>query len=335
MATRPTPPTTQCEIPASPFGPRLTAICGFDHWRLPTPAAARPWGYSPTSSASRFPSGPRRHRSPCQRRRPTCGRSERGSESPKRRLNTPTARAGTKAASRWRYGRSLRRGTGVQDLGRQRQRYAQRPLYGALRDSLVSDRPQALNYWAMARRQICWAHLLRKYISFSERAGPAHRIRRQLLDYTGLVFDYWHDYKAGKLRPRDVYRMDGPRSKSRSKTVLARAVAADIASLSASCAGIHPGAQGGDVTLLDTDGVEPTNNHAEREIRAFVYRRKAFLRHPKRSVECLRRELDDRCPLRAANSRGTCSRSSRSAARRSATRRRRRPCSAPWPPDPS
>jgi transposase len=32
------------------------------------------------------------------------------------------------------------------------------PLYGSLRGILVSDRAKALNFWAMERRQICWAH---------------------------------------------------------------------------------------------------------------------------------------------------------------------------------
>jgi transposase len=45
------------------------------------------------------------------------------------------------------------------------------PLYGSLRGILVSDRAKALNFWAMERRQICWAHLLRKFVSFSERVG--------------------------------------------------------------------------------------------------------------------------------------------------------------------
>ena len=47
------------------------------------------------------------------------------------------------------------------------------PLYGALRGILVSDRATALGFWAMERRQICWAHLLRKAVSFSERDGPS------------------------------------------------------------------------------------------------------------------------------------------------------------------
>ena len=54
----------------------------------------------------------------------------------------------------------------------------------------MSDRfPLRFNFWAMDHRQICWAHLLRKFVSFSERAGPAARIGHELLDYTGILFE--------------------------------------------------------------------------------------------------------------------------------------------------
>jgi len=73
------------------------------------------------------------------------------------------------------------------------------PLYGSLRGILVSDRAKAIGFWAMDRRQICWAHLLRKFVSFSERAGPAGDIGRERLEYTGILFDDWHDYCDDKL----------------------------------------------------------------------------------------------------------------------------------------
>ena len=150
-----------------------------------------------------------------------------------------------------------------------------RPLYGALRGILVSDRAKALNFWAMERRQICWAHLLRKFVSFSERDGPAGAFGQELLDYTRIVFDYWHDCKAGRLSREKFIAWMVP-VRQQMETVLARAVAADIASLSGSCADIleHRAAMW---TFVDTDGVEPTNNHAEREIRAFVlWRKRSF-----------------------------------------------------------
>ena len=74
-----------------------------------------------------------------------------------------------------------------------------KPLFGKLRGILVSDRATALKFWAMDRRQICWAHLLRKFISFSERDGPAGTIGRELRDYVGVIFAYWHELKGGKL----------------------------------------------------------------------------------------------------------------------------------------
>jgi transposase len=146
------------------------------------------------------------------------------------------------------------------------------PLYGALRGILVSDRATALSFWAMERRQICWAHLLRKFVSYSERAGPSAELGRQLLDYTGLLFDYWHDYKAGKL-DRATFRAWITPVRAQVEAVLERAVASGIDRLAGSCANIleHRAALW---TFVEVDGVEPTNNHAERELRAFVLWRK-------------------------------------------------------------
>jgi transposase len=149
------------------------------------------------------------------------------------------------------------------------------PLYGALHGILVSDRAKALNFWAMERRQICFAHLLRKFISFSERDGPAAAFGRQLLDYTGLIFEYWHEYKAGKLSRETFIAWMAP-VRRQFEAVLAQTVAANIQGVSGSCADIlqHQPALWG---FVDHAGVEPTNNHAEQEIRAFVlWRKRSF-----------------------------------------------------------
>jgi len=149
------------------------------------------------------------------------------------------------------------------------------PLYGALHGILVSDRAKALGFWAMERRQICWAHLLRKFVSFSERDGPAGTFGKQLLDYTGLVFDYWHDFKAGKIDRDKLASWMGP-VRQQMESLLERASTSEIAGVSGSCADIleHKAALW---TFLEVMGVEPTNNHAEREVRAFVlWRKRSF-----------------------------------------------------------
>lgn len=147
-----------------------------------------------------------------------------------------------------------------------------KPLFGALKGILISDRAAALTFWAMTSRQICWAHLLRKFVSFSERDGPGGEIGCQLLDYTGILFQYWHDFRDGKL-PRDQLRTWMAPVRLQMEALLERAVAAGIDGLSGSCGDIlaHRLALW---TFLDHEGVEPTNNHAERELRAFVLWRK-------------------------------------------------------------
>ena len=150
-----------------------------------------------------------------------------------------------------------------------------RPLFGELKGILISDRAKALTFWAMAYRQICWAHLLRKFVAFSERDGPAGSIGRELLGYTGILFDYWHDLREGKItRKRFVAWMAPVRQQV--EAILEKAVALDIKGLSGSCADILEHRQAL-WTFVERDDVEPTNNHGERELRAFVlWRKRSF-----------------------------------------------------------
>ncbi len=149
------------------------------------------------------------------------------------------------------------------------------PLFGQKLGILVSDRATALKFWAMEKRQVCWAHLLRKAISFSERDGPAGAVGRELLDYIGIVFDYWEQLRAGQL-DRDALRDRMAPVRAQVEALLQRAVAATLPHVSGSCEDIleHRAALW---TFVDQEGVEPTNNHAERELRAFVlWRKRSF-----------------------------------------------------------
>jgi transposase len=147
-----------------------------------------------------------------------------------------------------------------------------KPFFGACRGILVSDRGSVFSFWAMTRRQICWAHLLRKFVSFSERDGPARQFGLELLDYTGLIFRYWQDYQAGKMSRAQFQSWMEP-VRAQVESCLRRAAASGIDKLSGSCADIvaHQEALW---TFVERTDVEPTNNHAERELRAFVLWRK-------------------------------------------------------------
>ena len=148
-------------------------------------------------------------------------------------------------------------------------------LFGRVRGILVSDRATALKFWAMKCRQVCWAHLARKFISFSERDGPAGKLGHELLEYTELLFEYWHQFRDGRLSRATFVRRMAP-VRPQLEAVLERADAANIRGVSGSCADIleHREALW---TFVDRAGVEPTNNHAERELRAIVlWRRHSF-----------------------------------------------------------
>jgi transposase len=148
-------------------------------------------------------------------------------------------------------------------------------LFGVQVGIMVSDRATALGFWAMEQRQVCWAHLLRKFIAFAERAGPAGEHGRELLDYCGIVFGYWDEIKAGTLSRTGLRAQMAPLRKQ-VQSALQRAVAANIDAVSGSCADIleHQAALW---TFVDHENVEPTNNHAERELRAFVlWRKRSF-----------------------------------------------------------
>ena len=150
-----------------------------------------------------------------------------------------------------------------------------RPFFGACRGILVSDRATVFSFWVMAMRQICWAHLLRKFVSFSERDGPAGRFGRELLEYAGLVFEYWQGFRDGQLTREELAGWLAPVRRHFERTLEA-AAKADVARLSGACADIlaHQEALW---RFVNEEGVEPTNNHAERELREFVlWRKRSF-----------------------------------------------------------
>ncbi len=145
-------------------------------------------------------------------------------------------------------------------------------LMGSRRGVLVSDRATALKFWDMERRQICWAHLLRKFIKHGERDGPGGRFGRELLEFTGLIFDYWHRYRDKSITRDALARLMAP-VRAQFEATLERAVASGADHVAGSCADIleHRAALW---TFVDEPNIEPTNNHAERELRGFVLWRK-------------------------------------------------------------
>jgi transposase len=101
---------------------------------------------------------------------------------------------------------------------------------------------------------------------------PAAQLGRELLDYIGIMFDCWDKLRAGELSREQFRELMAP-VRLHVEALLARSVAAKVAAR-LRLLRRHPRAPPGVVAFVDTEDVDPTNNHGERELRAFVLCRK-------------------------------------------------------------
>lgn len=141
-------------------------------------------------------------------------------------------------------------------------------LVGRVRGVLVSDRATAFGFWAMVRRQICWAHLIRKFAGFAERGGTGSQIARELLQTAQMMFHYWHRVRDGTMSRRKFHDWT-LQVRVRFEHLLERGVGLEVRGFSGSCADILKHRQAL-WAFADRSGVEPTNNLAERDLRPFV-----------------------------------------------------------------
>ena len=78
-----------------------------------------------------------------------------------------------------------------------------RGLFAAVRGILVTDRGTQFGFWAMQDRQICWAHLIRKFAAFAERSGPAGELGTHLL-LALRIFVLWRKTSFGSQSERGL-----------------------------------------------------------------------------------------------------------------------------------
>jgi transposase len=148
-----------------------------------------------------------------------------------------------------------------------------RGLFAKVKGILVSDRGTQFGFWAMDQRQICWAHLIRRFTAYSERAGPAGLLGHSLLLCAHTMFLAWHRVRDGTMSRSAFQRLMASLGPVIERHV-ENGVRLGVRGISGSCADILEHRQAL-WTFVHSEGVEPTNNHAERELRAFVLWRKS------------------------------------------------------------
>ncbi len=155
---------------------------------------------------------------------------------------------------------------------------------------LNSDRLLAYNWIDVAQRQLCWAHLKREFTKISAaegtqsaRSGVCRQLGRDLLAQQKKLFRLWHRVRDGTLnrsefqalvlplrqRVRDLLELGADYSiGSSEKTPLAKTVRTCRQLLK-----VEPALW----LFVTVEGLEPTNNAAERAIRpAVLWRRTSF-----------------------------------------------------------
>jgi transposase len=148
-------------------------------------------------------------------------------------------------------------------------------LLGKLSGILVSDRWVVYDDWPEERRQLCWAHVKRNWEKRIEFGGEAEELGERWLAGQKAVFELWHRFKAGTL-DRNGLQERMTASIDALGDLLAEGIDSRDAGLSAYCQRLHDRFP---MYWLFTsaEGVEPTNNHAERvQRRAVLWRRKSF-----------------------------------------------------------
>ena len=145
-------------------------------------------------------------------------------------------------------------------------------ILGTLKGIMVSDRGSQFGFWAMKRRQICWAHLIRKFVAFTDRKDEGAKLGEGLLLLAQTVLHAWHQVRDG-TRTRKSFQNMTCNAQVAFEALLERGVSLRLRGVSGSCRDIlaHREAL---FTFAHQPGVDPTNNHAERMLRPFVQWRK-------------------------------------------------------------
>lgn len=149
---------------------------------------------------------------------------------------------------------------------------AARELLGVFAGVLVSDRWSAYNGWSLRLRQLCWAHLLRDFTWISERGGKATRIGKDLVAEVERLFHLGHRVRDGTLK-RSSFRVYMGEVRRRVEALLDEGTACGHAGAEGKCRSILK-LKEALWTFVRVEGVEPTNNAAERDIRHGVIWRK-------------------------------------------------------------
>jgi transposase len=140
---------------------------------------------------------------------------------------------------------------------------------------VVTDRYSAYNWYPVRWRQVCWAHLLRDFEAMRDRGGRSEEIGDALLAQAHQMFTWWHRVREGTLK-RSSFRSYMTPIRREVEQLLQAGSRCGVPKTVGTCRDILKRREAL-WTFVQVEGVEPTNNAAERSIRPGVLWRKGSL----------------------------------------------------------
>jgi transposase len=152
---------------------------------------------------------------------------------------------------------------------------AQRMLGLDFEGTAISDRWCAYNWLHVLRRQVCWAHLLREFQGFVDRGRVCKKYGQMLLDEMAVAFEWWHRARDGTITRRTFQRKMRPLMREVGR--LLREAAVRLPRKQAGTCQEILKLEDAMWTFVYVEGVDPTNNRAERALRpAVIWRKGSF-----------------------------------------------------------
>jgi transposase len=143
-----------------------------------------------------------------------------------------------------------------------------------------SDRYSGYSWLPIEQRQVCWAHLKRDFTKIAERTGVSGELGKALLNHHQTLFELWHRVRDGTLS-RAQFILEVEPIRHSIHQLLAEAAEYDIAEgektpLAKTVGTCHQllKVETAFWLFVTVEGIEPTNNAAERAIRPAVLWRK-------------------------------------------------------------
>src|SRR5262249_47833306 len=133
---------------------------------------------------------------------------------------------------------------------------------------LVTDRWSAYTWYPTRWRQVCWAHLLRDFEAMIERGGRSQEIGEALRTQGRQMFHWWHQVRDGTLTHAQFRVLMRPLRRHVAR-LLKMGQTCGVAKTEGVCQAILKVYEAL-WTFVRVEGIEPTNNAAERAIRPGV-----------------------------------------------------------------